>query len=80
VLPDDHGQPEASSRPPVTTEANAHGGSSPTSGQRDLTAADAPTTAATASANAEDIAAGGTGSTPTPTSNAVNTTRTTSAR
>jgi hypothetical protein len=80
VLRDDQGQPGASNRPPDTAAASNHGGTAPTSGQRDPTAADAPATAATASANTDPIAAGGTGSTPTRTSSAVNTNRTASAR
>jgi hypothetical protein len=80
VLLGDHGQVGANRRPPVTAAASAQTGSAPTFGQRDRTAVHAPTTAATASANADDVAAGGTGSTPTPTSSAVNVTRTVSAR
>ena len=80
MLPNDQGQSGASRRPPETADASSHGGTSPTPGHLDLTAALAPATAATASANAVTIAAGGTGSTPAPTSNAVNTTRTASAR
>ena len=80
MLPGDHDQSGASRRPPVAAAASAHTGSSPTLGQRDHIASNAPITAATASANTEDVAAGGTGSTPTPTSSEVNVIRTCSAR
>jgi hypothetical protein len=80
VLPDDQGQSGANSRPPLTAAASNHTDTSPMPGQREQAATDAPATAATASANTDTDAAGGTGSTPTPTNNAVNTTRTASAR
>ena len=74
MLPADQGQPGASRRPPDTAAASSHGGTSPIPGHLDLTATLAPATAATASANAVTGAAGGTGSTPAPTSSAVNAT------
>lgn len=66
------GHDGASSRPEDAAEANCHGDTSPTSGHRERTAQAAPSTADTASANTDPAAAGGTGSTPTSTSTAVN--------
>src|SRR5712691_1968210 len=80
VLLEGHGQDGASNLPPVTAEAATHGDPTPSTGHRAATAPAAPTSAATASATPDPAAAGTTGSGPTPTSSAVNATRTASAR
>jgi hypothetical protein len=80
VLINFSGQPGASNRPPLAAQASHHNGTSPMPGQREAAATDAPATAATASANPEGADAGGTGSTPTATSNPVKKARTCPAR
>src|SRR5205823_152403 len=70
VLIDDQGQEGSSSLPFVTAAAIRHGDTAPRTGHRDTTDALAPSTEATASANDESAAAGGTGSTPTSTNSA----------
>ncbi len=80
MLIHNHGQDGASSLPPEAADAASHGDTAPSTGHLDATATAAPTTAATASANNDPIAAGTTGSGPVSTSNAVNATRTASAR
>src|SRR5207244_933569 len=80
VLIVDQGQNGASNRPDDTADAQRHGDTTPTSGQREAAATTAPSTAATASANAVLVTAGGIGSTPVSTNSTVNHDRTTSAR
>jgi hypothetical protein len=80
VLQPADGQHGASNRPADAADAHHHGDTSPTRGHRDRAATTAPSTAATASANAVPVAAGGTGSTPTATCNTVNHTRSACAR
>lgn len=69
----------ASNLPWVTAQAICHGGTVPSIGHRDTTAARAPRIAATASANGEPDSAGTCGSGPMPTSSTVNSTRNRSA-
>jgi hypothetical protein len=80
VLQPGDGQHGANNRPADAAQAHHHGDTSPIRGHRDRAPATAPSTAATASANGVDAAAGGTGSTPTSTCNTVNHTRSCPAR
>lgn len=70
----------ASSRPPVAAHAICHGGTLPSAGHRDTTAARKPRIAATASANGDPVSAGTCGSGPVSTSNTVNSVRSCAAR
>lgn len=80
MLIHNHGHDSANNRPPVAADAANQGDTAPSCGHRSATAAAAPTTAATASANRDPAGAGTPGSGPVSTNNTVNATRTASAR
>lgn len=80
VLISSRGQPGASSRPRLAAHASHHNGTPPIPGHHEATATAAPATAATASAKVDGACAGGTGSTPAPTSSLMKNARTSPAR